>query len=65
MAVININELEKLIVIGRYYNSDRKFRRVFPPENWMVAMGINLWNGRVWGIHKLTKKRILLKQVTN
>lgn len=65
MPVVNINDFSQLIVIGFYCNSTRRFRRVFEPENWRIAMSINLWRGKVYGIHKLTKKRILLKEAHN
>ena len=51
------------IVTGNYYNSTRKFRLEY--SQWMMANGINLWNGRIWGVLKSTGKRVLLKTVTN
>jgi hypothetical protein len=56
-------DFEKFIVIGNYYNSKRKFRITFTDFN--RANQINLWNGRIWGVLKETKKKVLLKTVIN
>ena len=58
-----ISEFEKFIVIGNYYNSNKKFKLVY--SEWFNATSINLWNGRIWGVLKSTGKRVLLKKVTN
>lgn len=54
------------IVTGRYYNSNRRFRSEYDGtlSGYHTAMGINLWNGRVWGRTE-DGKRKLLKIVTN
>jgi predicted metalloenzyme YecM len=58
-----VSDFEKFVIIYRPYQYKTKKRMVL--TNYGHAMSINLWNGRVYGIHKLTKKRILLKTVTN
>ena len=48
-------------ITGLLYNSRKRFRRT--TDNFMFAMGINLWRGSVW---KVTNgKRKLLKRVYN
>lgn len=61
------SDYSKFIVTGKYYQSERKFRGEYPGtyQGAMMALGINLWRGRVWGYHNLTGKRVLLKQVFN
>ncbi len=62
------SDFEKYIVTGFYYNSTKRFRRVWSGAtyaNAMAALSINLWRGKVYGIHRLTGKRVLLKSVTN
>lgn len=49
------------VVIGFYYNSTRKFRNTY--SNPHQAIGINLWNGRVWQVRD--GKRTLVKHVVN
>jgi len=56
-------EFSKIIVIGFYYNSEKKFRKEY--SDFMTADCINLWKGKVWGVLKTTGKRVLLKSVTN
>jgi len=60
----NVQDLRYIsyIVIGYYYNTNKKFRNEY--SNRFTAMSINLWNGRVWGILS-NGKRKLLKTVIN
>jgi len=53
---------DHFITTGRYYNSNKKFRSRY--EKSFHAFSINLWNGRVWGVTKEGKRK-LLKQVIN
>ena len=50
------------IVSGRYFNSNKKFRNRYSSA--IYALNINLWNGRVWGVIKEGKRK-LLKTVIN
>jgi len=52
----------KYVITGKLVRGG-KFRKETP--NLSYALGINLWNGRVWGIRKDNGKRQLLKRVTN
>lgn len=61
--MIDLQDFSKFIVTGFYYNSTRRFRQVH--SNGRHALGINLWNGRVWGIRKDNGKRQLIKRVVN
>lgn len=58
-----VSDFSKFIVTGKYYNSNKRFRNEY--SSWVHANGINLWNGRVWGVLKSTGKRVLLKSVGN
>lgn len=60
-AEIN-NMFVKFVVTGKEYLSNKCFRLVYK-ESW-YAFSINLWNGRVWGITKEGKRK-LLKRVIN
>ena len=54
------------IVTGYYYNSQKKFRTEVSSK--AHAMGINLWDGRVWEEKTYedgSKKRRLIKRVVN
>ena len=48
-------------ITGLLYNSRKRFRRT--TDNFMFAMGINLWRGSVWTV--TNGKRKLLKRVYN
>lgn len=53
--------MKKYLVIGFYYNGNKKFRSVYC--SYFQAMGINLWRGNVWEIED--GKRKLIKSVYN
>lgn len=61
--MIDLQDFSSFVVTGFYYNSKRRFRQVH--SNGQHALGINLWNGRVWGIRKADGKRQCIKRVTN
>jgi hypothetical protein len=48
-------------ITGLLYNSKKRFTRT--TENFMLAMGINLWRGSVWKVTNGKKK--LIKRVIN
>lgn len=56
------NMFVKFIVTGKEYLSDKRFKSVYTKS--FTAFHINLWNGRVWGITKEGKRK-LLKRVIN
>lgn len=56
------NMFIKFVVTGRYYLSDKRFKSVYTKS--FMAFNINLWNGRVWGVTKEGKRK-LLKRVIN
>ena len=60
------NIITKLIVTGRYYMKKKRFSSIYTAneDGYRTAMGINLWNGSVWGLLS-TGKRKLLKRVNN
>ena len=45
-------------VTGYYANSNKKFKTI-STNSWWHAMGINLWKGRVWGVFKDGKRKLL------
>lgn len=49
------------VVTGYIFNTTRKFRKCY--SNPHMAMGINLWRGRVWQVRN--GKRKLVKEVYN
>ena len=54
-------EGDTYLITGKYYRSKKKFRLI---TNFIsYALGINLWNGRVWQIRN--RKRKLIKTVVN
>lgn len=55
-------EFDYFLVIGFYYNSNRKFKNKY--ISWRAANCINLWKGNVWGVFP-NGKRIRLKSVYN
>ena len=62
MAVFYPSDFKKYLVTGKLVNGKR-FR--LETSSYFHANGINLFNGRVYGIHALTGKRVLLKAVFN
>lgn len=60
---IDLSDYTSFVVTGFYYNTKRRFRQVH--TNGRQALGINLWNGRVWGIRKDNGKRQCIKRVVN
>lgn len=59
--IITLQEGDKFLVTGRYYNSTRKFRMLL--SSWQQANCINLWNGNVWLVRDGHRK--LVKSVRN
>lgn len=59
------SDYSEFIVIGFYYNSNKKFKSVYSPENAQAAFNINLWRGNVYGVRKDSGKREKLKSVYN
>lgn len=50
------------LITGFHYNSKKKFS--IRTTSFGIAMGINLWRGRVWRVD-IDGKRYLLKRVFN
>jgi hypothetical protein len=67
MATFLPSDYSQFIVTGRLYQSETRFRKTYPGtyQGALFAMGINLWRGSVYGLNKLTGKRVLLKRVMN
>jgi hypothetical protein len=61
-----LENFTQLIVTGRYYNSNRRFKRTYEATRagYSTAMMINLWNGSVYGVTKEGKRK-LIKRVIN
>lgn len=57
-----VSDFSSFVVTGKLRNGKR-FRDEY--SNYYHANGINMWNGRLWGILKETNKRVLLKTVSN
>ena len=62
MKTIDTSLYLTYIVTGKQVNG-RRFRLQYDDARY--AFGINLWNGRVWGVRKDNGKRQLLKRVVN
>lgn len=63
--IINSSDYSAFIVCGLEYNSAKRFRKEYAPEQIHFAFGINLWRGNVYGVRKDTGKRQKLKSVWN
>lgn len=63
---IDLDDYDRFLVAGYYYQSAKRFRHTYPANQSgaMTAFAINLWRGKVWGILK-DKRRKLLKTVFN
>ena len=62
MERIDLSEYASFVVTGKLVNG-RRFRKTH--TNGLYALGINLWNGSVWGVRKDNGKRQRLKRVVN
>lgn len=60
--IIDPNDYTKYVITGKLVNG-RRFRN--QTTDLRYALGINLWNGSVWGIRKDNGKRQRLKRVIN
>lgn len=57
---------DKFIVTGKLYGTNIRFRKIYngTVEGYYTAMGINLYNGSVWGQTEEGKRK-LIKRIIN
>lgn len=65
MTLSEANKLFNGYIVTGVTTSGKRFKRSFDKDGVYWAMGINLWNGSVWGIKISDGKRQLIKRVYN
>ena len=66
MVQLNQGTFKQFIVTGKLFRTNQRFKKIYngTKSGYLTALGINLWNGSLWGV-KPDGKRKLLKRVIN